>query len=104
MDFTCAATGRSCSRAGAAVADFAEHRPRPHLAPREKEVLIAWLEHGTKASAARSMFLTPSTVKTHIERVRDKYAAIGRPAPTMGALLVRLVQDGLLDIGDLNID
>ncbi|WP_263998901.1 hypothetical protein [Mycolicibacterium vanbaalenii] len=37
-------------------------------------------------------------MKTHIERVRDKYEAVGRPAPTQALLLIRAIQDGWIDI------
>lgn len=74
---------------------------RPQLGNREVEVVVAWLVHGTKARAAPVLYVEESTVKTTIERVREKYAAVGRPAPTQVALLIRLVQDGVIDLGRL---
>jgi hypothetical protein len=40
-------------------------------------------------------------VNTHFGRVRTKYAAIGRPAPTKAALIARALQDGLINIDEL---
>ncbi|MCV7128346.1 LuxR family transcriptional regulator [Mycolicibacterium vanbaalenii PYR-1] len=71
---------------------------RPVIGIREREVLFAWFRCGTKAAAARELFVTINTVKTHIERVRDKYEAVGRPAPTQALLLIRAIQDGWIDI------
>jgi hypothetical protein len=36
------------------------------------------------------------TLKTHLRRVRAKYAEVGRPAPTRRDLYIRAVEDGLL--------
>lgn len=46
------------------------------------------------------MFVTESTLSKHIERVRRKYDALGRPAPTKAAMLVRAIQDGLVGLDD----
>lgn len=61
---------------------------RPDLSERETEVLLAWL-------------LADSTVNTYIQRVRGKYDAVGRPARTKARLLVRALEDGLLDVDEL---
>lgn len=45
--------------------------------------------------------IAPATVRTHLQRVRVKYAAAGRPAPTKAALVARAVQDGIISIDDL---
>jgi DNA-binding CsgD family transcriptional regulator len=75
--------------------------PRPQLGEREIEVIVAWLIHGTKEAAARELHIELSTVKTTIQRARLKYEAISRPAPTQMGLLVRLLQDGLIDMTEL---
>jgi hypothetical protein len=36
------------------------------------------------------------TLKTHLRRIRMKYAEVGRPAPTRRDLYVRAVEDGLV--------
>lgn len=74
---------------------------RPDLAPREKEVLIAWFQTDSKDGVARALNIAPTTVRTHLQRVRAKYAAVGRPASTKAALVARALQDGLIDVDDL---
>ncbi|MBJ7336682.1 helix-turn-helix transcriptional regulator [Mycolicibacterium sp.] len=76
-------------------------RPRPDLAPREREVLLAWILHDNKDDVARQLQISATTVRTHLQRIRDKYAAVGRAAPTKAALLARAIQDGLIDVNDL---
>ncbi|WP_254849104.1 LuxR family transcriptional regulator [Mycobacterium sp. GA-1841] len=51
--------------------------------------------------AAAQMYVTEHTLSTHIERIRRKYDAVGRAAPTKAAMLARALQDGLIDIDDL---
>lgn len=66
----------------------------PRLTAREIEVLRAWVRHDSKSSAASELFITAATVNTHVNRIRVKYAASGRPAHTKAALLARALQDG----------
>ncbi len=75
--------------------------PRPDLAPREKEVLLAWIRTDSKDGVARQLHIAPTTVRTHLQRIRAKYAAVGRPATTKAALVARAIQDGLIDVDDL---
>jgi DNA-binding CsgD family transcriptional regulator len=74
---------------------------RPKLSYREIEVVIAWLRTDSKAIAGRQLFIAMSTVNTHIDRARKKYAAVGRPAPTKVQLAIRLMQDGIVGVHDL---
>ncbi|MGE2716257.1 DNA-binding response regulator [Mycolicibacterium litorale] len=74
---------------------------RPHLSEREKEVLVAWFQTESKELVGRRLYIAPSTVRTHLQRARAKYAAIGRPAPTKSALLARAIEDGILSLSDL---
>jgi DNA-binding NarL/FixJ family response regulator len=74
---------------------------RPHLSQREREVLIAWFQTENKELVGKRLFIEPSTVRTHLQRVRAKYAAVGRPAPTKAALIARAIQDGILSIDEL---
>lgn len=74
---------------------------RPALSAREVEVLIAWLHTDSKSQVGRQLFITTSTVSTHLVRIRDKYANVGRPARTKAALAARAIQDGLIDLFDL---
>jgi DNA-binding NarL/FixJ family response regulator len=74
---------------------------RPRLSQREREVLIAWFQTENKDEVGKRLYIEPSTVRTHLQRVRAKYAAVGRRAPTKSALIVRAIQDGILSINDL---
>lgn len=74
--------------------------PRPQLSKREVEVLLAWLRTESKREAAQQLYITAATVSTHIARIRDKYAEVGRPAPTKAHLLIRALQDGYSHISD----
>lgn len=73
---------------------------RPQLGDRERQALLNWLRHDSKKAAAREMYVTESTLSKHIERVRRKYDALGRPAPTKAAMLVRAIQDGLVRLDE----
>ncbi|MDR3661533.1 MAG: LuxR C-terminal-related transcriptional regulator [Mycobacterium sp.] len=74
---------------------------RPALAPREQQVLVAWFRTDSKELVAQQLFLAPSTVRTHLQRIRAKYAAVGRPAGTKAALVARAIQDRIIGIDDL---
>jgi DNA-binding NarL/FixJ family response regulator len=74
---------------------------RANLAPREKEVLIAWFRTESKDLVARQLQIAPTTVRTHLQRVRAKYAAVGRPATTKAALVARAIQDGIIHVDDI---
>lgn len=63
------------------------------LSVREVEVLVTWLICDTKDDVARRLFIAVSTVHTHLARVRDKYQAVGRPASSKIALLIRAIED-----------
>lgn len=67
---------------------------RPSLSDREVEVLLAWLAAESKEDAAAKLFISASTVSTHLARIRAKYTAVGRGAPTKTHLFARALQDG----------
>lgn len=75
---------------------------RTNLSLREKEVLIAWFQTESKELVGQRLYISPTTVRTHLQRARAKYANIGRPAPTKSALLARAIEDGLLSLNDLS--
>lgn len=75
---------------------------RLHLSDREKQVLMAWLRTDSKDEVAESLHIAPATVRTHVQRVRIKYANAGRPAPTKSALLARAIEDGIVGLSDLS--
>ncbi|OBY29068.1 LuxR C-terminal-related transcriptional regulator [Mycolicibacter kumamotonensis] len=74
---------------------------RTNLSEREKEVLINWFQTESKDLVGSRLYIAPTTVRTHLQRARAKYAAVGRPAPTKAALLARAIEDGLLSLSDL---
>jgi DNA-binding NarL/FixJ family response regulator len=74
---------------------------RPRLSLREREVLAAWCRLENKDLVARRLYIERSTVRTHLQRVRTKYAAVGRPAPTKASLIARAIQDGILGVDEL---
>lgn len=78
-----------------------ERGGRPQLSEREREVLVAWFHSESKEFVGRQLFIAPSSVNTHLQRIRAKYAAIGRPARTKAALVARAVQDGIISVEEL---
>ena len=86
----------------APLARLADYRPgsvfgqltKPDLSAREVEVLLTWLASESKEQAADTLFISASTVSTHLARIRAKYAAAGRIAPTKTHLFARALQDG----------
>ena len=87
-------TGSTCR----VVATTAAGCVAPALSKREVEVLLAWLRSDTKDEAARGLFVSASTVNTHLTRIRAKYAAVGRGANSKAGLFARALQDGLTSI------
>lgn len=73
----------------------------PGLTHRESEVLIAWCHASTKEDVAARLAIERATVSSHLQRIRAKYAAVGRSASTKAALIARAVQDGLVDVYEL---
>ena len=69
----------------------------PHLSARQREALLAYVSsNDLLPTVARRLGMDPETMKTHLRRIRTKYAAAGRPAPTRWDLYRRAVEDGLL--------
>lgn len=75
--------------------------PAPALTAREIQILREWVMRDTKSQVAGALFITSATVSTHVNRIRIKYAAVGRPAGTKAALLARALQDGHIDLDEL---
>jgi DNA-binding NarL/FixJ family response regulator len=74
---------------------------RPKLAPRELDVLREWFQCESREMVAAALNLSVHTVNTYLDRVRVKYANVGRAAPTKAALVARAIQDGILSVDDL---
>ena len=58
-------------------------------------------EEGLQRSRAQELYLTPSTVRTYLQRIREKYDRVGRPARTKAALAARAIQDGYIRLDEL---
>ena len=70
---------------------------RPQLSARQRDVLSAYVSSSDLLpTVARRLGMDPETVKTHLRRIRAKYADVDRPAPTRRDLYVRAVEDGVL--------
>ncbi len=68
----------------------------PDLSARELDALRLYAS-GLKLSAvARRMAISPHTAKEYLDRVRQKYQQVGRPARTRTELYVAATRDGLL--------
>ncbi|QNG36745.1 response regulator transcription factor [Geodermatophilaceae bacterium NBWT11] len=79
-----------------AVAELAGRRP--DLSPRQQDVLVGYTSSATKLpTVARGLDMRPETLKTHLRRIKEKYAAVGRPAHTRLDLYRRAREDGYLD-------
>ena len=75
--------------------------PKAALSDQELRALKAWCGSKSMRLVAELMGVAPSTVKTFIDRARDKYEAVGRPAPTKAALIKRALEDGLITLDDI---
>lgn len=67
------------------------------LSRREAEVLALYAAGETAERVGQHLFITRETVLDHISRIRAKYAAVDRPAPSKIDLYKRAVEDGLID-------
>lgn len=74
---------------------------RPQLSSREENVLIEWFQSESKELVAQRLGISVRTVNSYLDRVRIKYANVGRPARTKASLVARAIQDGLVDVDDL---
>ncbi|WP_124391999.1 response regulator transcription factor [Rhodococcus wratislaviensis] len=68
------------------------------LSPRQREVLELYASGEKAARVARLTGLAPQTVNDYLQRIRQKYAEVGRPAPTKTDLYKRALEDGWLPI------
>lgn len=68
------------------------------LSPRQLDVLELYASGEKADRVARLTGLAPQTVNDYLQRIRMKYAAVGRPAPTKTDLYKRAVEDGVLPI------
>ena len=80
------------------AAVIADDERRPKLSDREERALVLYASGLTMSTVADSMGVKQDTVKTYLERVKAKYAEIGRPARTKVELNRIAVIDGYLDL------
>ncbi|MEO8528217.1 MAG: response regulator transcription factor [Pseudolysinimonas sp.] len=73
-----------------------DHRiDRPSLTPKERQVLGYYASGMTLDAVARRAGIASGTARTHLGRVKQKYAAVGRPAYTKHDLAQRHREDRL---------
>lgn len=70
---------------------------RPALSERERQALSLYASGLTVAEVAAHMGVSPHTSKEYIDRVRDKYTAVGRRARTRTELYAEASKDGMLE-------
>ena len=71
-----------------------------NLSPRERDVLSLYASGMSLKQVAAQLEVKPSSAKEHIDRVRLKYARLGREAGTKVDLYRLAIEDGLIS-GDL---
>lgn len=71
------------------------------LSPREREVLSLYAAGFALKQVAHELDIKVSTAKEHIDRIRSKYTSVGRSASTKTELLVRAIEDGIIEEGFL---
>lgn len=70
---------------------------RPKLSIQEERALVLYASGLTLDAVAESIGVKPDTAKQYLERVKKKYAAVGRPARTKVDLSRVALADGYLD-------
>lgn len=70
---------------------------RPRLSRQETVVLLGYVAGLTLDAAARRAGIRPGTAKQYLDRVKQKYQAVGRPTRTKLDLARRAHEDGLVD-------
>ena len=68
------------------------------LSPQLRRVLELYATGESTAGVAKAMNLSAETVADYVGRIRRKYVAVGRPAPTRSHLVLRAIEDGWLPI------
>lgn len=81
----------------AVIDSDSDFKLRAGLSAKEREVLSLYASGFTMRQVASQLQIKESTVKEHIDRVRGKYSSVGRPAPDKANLVLRAIEDGLID-------
>lgn len=69
---------------------------RAQLGRREREILHLYASGLPLKLAAEKLGIGYATAREYLDRIRNKYVEVGRPAPTKVDLLRRAVEDGIL--------
>lgn len=89
------AAGGEAVSAEMLIALSAATEARPDLSARQEEVLIRYTSTDAKLpTVARQLGMQPETLKTHLRRIKEKYASLDRPVSTRLELYRRAVEDG----------
>jgi DNA-binding NarL/FixJ family response regulator len=76
---------------GLAAAMRRQQTVKPRLTPREMEVLMMLVNGASVGKTAKALFMSESTVKTHVGKVYDKLDAHNRAEAVMAAVRLGLV-------------
>lgn len=68
------------------------------LSPQLRRVLVLYAAGASTAAVAKSLGLSTDTISDYVDRIRRKYIAAGRPAPTKTDLYKRAIEDGWIPI------
>ncbi|NMO05088.1 response regulator transcription factor [Gordonia sp. TBRC 11910] len=66
------------------------------LSPQQRRVLQLYAAGESQSRVARELGISSDTVTDYVNRIRARYTAVGRPAPTKTDLLKRAIEDGWL--------
>ena len=77
---------------GLAAALRRQQTVQPRLTPRETEVLMMLVGGASVGKTAKALFMSESTVKTHVGKVYDKLGAHNRAEAVMAAVRLGLVK------------
>lgn len=79
------------------AAVMAGDNERPALSDQEERALVLYASGLTLDAVASSLGVQPGTAKKYLNRVKEKYAAVGRPARSKVDLHREAARDGLID-------
>jgi DNA-binding NarL/FixJ family response regulator len=92
-----AVTPDAFTATGLAAAMRRRQDDKPRLTPRETEVLMLLVEGASIGSAAKALYMSESTVKTHVGKLYGKLEAHNRAEAVMAAVRLGLVSTAPLD-------
>lgn len=66
------------------------------LSPQQRRVLQLYAAGESQSRVAHELGISSDTVTDYVNRIRHRYTAVGRPAPTKTDLFKRAIEDGWL--------